>query len=350
MSTPRAGARGALVFAFVFSIVLAWACPGRAEGAGDRIATAQGLYDAAAELMVAGKFGEACPKLEESQRLDPAMGTQFYLATCYESTGRPTKAWSLFLEVASAARAYGNAQREATARLRAAVLEPKLPRVTVVVADESAKLRGLRVARDEAVLKPVVWGSPVPVDLGPHTVRVTAEGKAPWTATVTVRELGQRIEVQVPALVDRSAAVGPVTAAARQDSSEGDGAPEADVPPQPAAGAGLGVQRVAGIVAGGAGLAGLVAGGALGLAARSAWNDASAACPAHAACSPSAHAESVRSVGLATGSTVAFAAGGAAIAGGVVAWLTAPARKASATLRFTPVAAGAAGAFLTGDL
>ena len=52
---------------------------------------------------------------------------------------------------------------------------------------------------------------------------------------------------------------------------------------------------------------------------------------------------------LATGSTVAFAVGGAAVVGGIVAWLTAPARRPSARLRFTPVAAGAAGAFLTGD-
>src|ERR1700691_908594 len=107
-------------------LLLAWPSRASAQGSTERTATAQGLYESAAALMKAGKSAEACPKLEESQRLDPAMGTQFFLAVCYESTGRPTSAWSLFLEVANAAKAAGNTVRETTARARAAALEPKL--------------------------------------------------------------------------------------------------------------------------------------------------------------------------------------------------------------------------------
>src|SRR5262245_6044422 len=75
-------------------------------------AAAQALFDEAKALMAAGKAQEACPKFEESQRLDPGSGTLTNLAKCYEDTGRIAAAWSMYLEAASAARAAGNAERE----------------------------------------------------------------------------------------------------------------------------------------------------------------------------------------------------------------------------------------------
>ena len=47
---------------------------------------------------------------------DPALGTRFQLASCWENIGRPTSAWSLFLDVADGAHAAGSALRESTAR------------------------------------------------------------------------------------------------------------------------------------------------------------------------------------------------------------------------------------------
>lgn len=108
------------------------------------------------------------------QRLDPAMGTQFFLATCYENTRRPTSAWSLFLEVAAAAKAAGKTVGGSTARARAAALEPKLPRLRVTLDEATAATPGLEVERDGVALKRVAWGVPIPVDLGNHTLRVRA--------------------------------------------------------------------------------------------------------------------------------------------------------------------------------
>src|SRR5678816_498104 len=70
-------------------------------------AGAQALFDQARELTRQGRFAEACPKLQESNRLDPGIGTQFHLADCYEQSGRIASAWAAFLEVASQARATG---------------------------------------------------------------------------------------------------------------------------------------------------------------------------------------------------------------------------------------------------
>ncbi len=94
-------------------------------------AAAQALFDAAKQLMAQGKYADACPRLEESQRLDPGIGTQFNLAACYEQLGRTASAWSMFLEVAGASKAAGQLEREKVARQRAAALEPRLIRLTI---------------------------------------------------------------------------------------------------------------------------------------------------------------------------------------------------------------------------
>lgn len=69
--------------------------PVRAEDPGNA-AAAQGLFDEARALMAAGQAAEACPKLEESQRLDPGSGTLMNLARCYEQTNRIATAWSTY--------------------------------------------------------------------------------------------------------------------------------------------------------------------------------------------------------------------------------------------------------------
>ena len=121
------------------SVPLFAARPAAAQSAAQKAAMAQALYESGTQLLERGEHAAACPKLEESQRLDPAMGTSL-LATCSPATGRPTSAWSLFLEVAGLAHRAGNPMRESTARARAAALEPHLPRLTAVVPEAVAAL------------------------------------------------------------------------------------------------------------------------------------------------------------------------------------------------------------------
>ena len=66
------------------------------------VARAQTLFDEALALMKAGKYAEACPRLEESDQLDPGMGTEYRLAECYESDGKIVRAWTFFRAVADA--------------------------------------------------------------------------------------------------------------------------------------------------------------------------------------------------------------------------------------------------------
>src|SRR5271154_1822433 len=86
------------------SLSLSMLAPGsaHADGASSK-AAAQALFEEARQLMIDGKFGEACPKLEESERLDPGAGTLLNLGHCYEKNGQTASAWVTYKDAANAA-------------------------------------------------------------------------------------------------------------------------------------------------------------------------------------------------------------------------------------------------------
>lgn len=172
-------------------------------------AAAQALFDAAKQLMAQGKYADACPKLEESQRLDPGIGTQFNLAACYEQLGRTASAWSMFLEVAGASKAAGQLEREKVARQRALALEPKLIRLTITApADAPADLQ---VKRDGVAVGRAQWGTPVPVDPGKHTIEATAAGRRPFVKTLDLTTPGTSESVAIPPMAPAATPASPAT-------------------------------------------------------------------------------------------------------------------------------------------
>lgn len=180
-----------LALALALALPIA-ASPGEARAD----AAAQVLFDEGRKLMGEGKFAEACPKLEESQRLDPGVGTQYHLANCWEQLGRTASAWSLFLEVAAASKAAGKADREKVARERAAALEPKLMRLAIQVTEGAPE--GVQVTRDGAAIGKAQWGTPVPMDPGKHTVAAWLTGRPPYTTTVELTAPGSTETVTIP--------------------------------------------------------------------------------------------------------------------------------------------------------
>src|SRR5687767_5825288 len=89
----------------------------------ENAAAAESLFNEGKKLSTQGKWQEACLKFEESQRVDPGIGTLFQLANCHEKVGRTATAWAEFREVAASAKASGQGAREKVARERAAALE-----------------------------------------------------------------------------------------------------------------------------------------------------------------------------------------------------------------------------------
>ena len=149
--------------------------PARAQNAGDK-AAAEALFDAAKKLYAEKKFAEACARFDASEKLDPGVGTLLYLADCYEHVGRTASAWATFREAGSLAKVASQAERERIAHERAALLEPKLYRLTVTVA---ATPPGLKVMRGDEEVQRETFGTGLPVDPGTYAITATAKGKKP---------------------------------------------------------------------------------------------------------------------------------------------------------------------------
>jgi hypothetical protein len=309
--------------------------PARAQGADDK-AAAESLFDEGKKLFLEKKFAEACPRLESSQRLDPGIGTLLYLADCYEGLGRVASAWATFREAAGAARAANQGERETVARSRAALLEPKLFKLTVAV--PAGAPASLKVTRNDADVRREVWNADVPVDPGAYTLRATAPGKKPWSLQIQIPAGPGAQTVTVPPLEDEPVQAPPPTPPPVVV------APPPAAPPPPAGSPGKS-QRIAGGVVTGVGGLSLAIGAVMGLLASSKNSDAKTACP-NIPCSNQTGVDDSHQAGtFADASTGLFVVGGAAAVAGVIVILTAPRRAsasspaASAAWRVAPVIA-----------
>jgi hypothetical protein len=228
--------RGARRFLAVSVLAAAAFSPAsaRADATADQRAAAQALFDDARKLMADKRYPEACPKLEESQRLDPGLGTLLNLAECQALTGRTASAWANFLEAAYQAKAAGQTKREGTARARAAALEAKLSKLTILAVTSGQKVE---IKRDGVVVAASLVGTAVPVDPGEHTVSATAPGKRPWETKITVRSEGHQVSVSVPQLEDVGANLLPESKPPEGKPSEPkpptDGGPPSEGKPPP---------------------------------------------------------------------------------------------------------------------
>ncbi len=300
--------------------------------------------------MADGKYADACPRFADSQRLDPSPGTLLNLANCYEKLGRTATAWATYREAASAANAAGRADYVASAQRHADALAPHLAKLTTTVAQP---VDGLQVRRDGVDVARAEWGVPIPVDAGSHNLEASAPGFKPWSSSVDVAQDGAQVSVAVPALE-----AAPVTAPTPTPGSAPAPTPAPAPAPPPAAEGSPGAgQRIAAVVVGGVGVVGLGLSGVFAVLAKNKYNDSLQNCPT----SPNVCTQdgvNARNDALTDGNiaSVAFGVGAAALVGGVVLWLTAPAtftppsRPATGQISVSPlVGAGTGGALLQGS-
>jgi hypothetical protein len=294
---------------------------------GDNAAASRALFNEARALVAKGKIAEACPKFEESLRLNHGIGTQFNLADCYEKLGRTASAWGLFLEVAAQARAAGQGERESVARERAGALEPKLARLTIEVA---RPVTGLEVRRDGTLVGAASYQTAVPVDPGVHAVEATAPGMEPWKGEINVPPGPTTVSVKVPELA-RTAAAAPEGAPAPNaagTSGAAVGPPEKDTGPADKRSSWSG-QKTLALAAAGVGVAGAVVGAVFFTKYQTANEKAEKICPTPASPCPTGskalhdgHLADARSARTLT--YVGAGVGVAGLAAGAVLWFTAP--------------------------
>jgi serine/threonine-protein kinase len=302
-------------------VTLGFAGPASAAPTLEDKAAAEALFEEALKLMEAKHFDEACPKLDASERLDPAVGTRYRLAECEEAIGKLASAWAGFIEVADLSHEAGQMDRENVARARAAAIEPKLSRVSVEVTEPNTP--GLKLSNGKTPVRRGQWGTPVPVDPGPYTLVATAPGRKPWTGSVQVTGEGSTSKLLVPTLELAPVAEGdasPTTVPAAPPGSE------APVSASPEQGGRWRTATIAGVGLIGAGSAGVVASLVMGLVAKGRYDGA--ACGAATCTAPGETSiDGARQLGDAA--TVVFIASAAVAAAGVVVVVATPSRTAS---------------------
>ncbi|MBX3230137.1 MAG: PEGA domain-containing protein [Labilithrix sp.] len=248
-----------------------------------------------------GKCAEALPHLLESLRLDARAITLLNLADCEEKTGKLTDALVHWADARARAAAEGQRPIEEEASARAAALEPKMPRLTIVLASTAPP--DATVERDGIALGSPSLGVPLPLDPGPHTITVKARGHEPASKEVTLAE-GEKQTIEVEA--------GPALATPPPP-------PPPKLPVEETKSGGMSPLVPIGF---GVGAVGIIAGTITGLMTLSRASEINDACP-NKQCRDSAdrdNAESAQSLG--TVSTVAFIVGGVGAAVGVVGLLT----------------------------
>jgi hypothetical protein len=272
---------------------------------------ASALFREGRRLVDEQRYGEACERFEQSLKLSAGLGTRFNLADCWEHIGRIASAQAAFTEVAIAAHAAGQIDRETVARERAAALEARVSRVTIDVQVNPGEQP--TVMQNGSLVETEHWGKALPVDPGMQLIEVTAPGRLPWTSRVQVPSGGAMVWVSVPRLLEAPKAR-PIANAAVSVKKK----PLRELPeekPRDMRAVSLGLAAL--------GVSGLAAGTAFALKYKSFADDADAICPSLTA--PCSEEDSLRRDSLdgdaeaaGTGAIISFGVGGAALLGAFI--------------------------------
>lgn len=286
--------------------------PARAEATAQERALSESLFQEGKKLLDEGRAVEACPKLAESQRLDPGGGTQLLLGLCWEQAGRYASAWVELNEALSLATRDGRESRISIAREHIAAIEPRLSRVELKLA-EGADVEGLTISRNGSVIPRAAWSIATPFDEGEHEFEVAAPGYVTKKVIVNVAGEGVVVPLEIPVLDKAPPSEEPVS------TESGAGSSDSDAPAQEK---GFSKQSVVGwALVGGAVVASGI-GGYFGLRAMSLSKGTKEACPTDVCERPDLEDDYDKAGTAAKNANIAFISAGVLVTAGVVTLLT----------------------------
>jgi hypothetical protein len=165
-----------------------WSLSTLAAAQTDDKVSAEALFRAGREALTKGDHATACQRFEESNRLEPAVGTVFNIANCREKLGQLASAWQRYQEAVQ--KLPSGDDRIKIASQRAAALEPRLPRLTLSLPPDAPP--GTVIVKDGTELGSGSLGVPLPVDPGEHTLTVRAPGHQDERSQITLAEAENR--------------------------------------------------------------------------------------------------------------------------------------------------------------
>jgi len=340
-----------MVGLLLFASSSAWA-----EPTPEDVALSEALFREGKTLLQEGKFDQACPKLAESQRLDPAGGTLVTLGLCYEAAGKTARAWVVFGEALAAAERDKRTDRIKLTKEHIGTIEKRLSYLTIELAPEGIGTSEFTITRDGANVARAALGTASPVDPGKHIINVVATGVTPYTVEVEIGPEGDRKKVVIPTLV--RILEKPMESLPVEKTPEKRIEPPRYVVPPPVKDKptrAMHPGRIGALMFGGISVIALGSGAYSGLYAKSLHDEALALCPASPCPNEKGiqqNKEAQKNADLSTG----FIAGGlVGLAGSIVLWVAfpnipSPSETSSNAISLLPVLGPAnAGAIVVGS-
>lgn len=309
------------------------------------IAFAQSAADAAfkrgRELLKAGKHADACIEFEHSQKLDPALGTEFNIAQCSEKIGKLARALELYRSMLPRDQ---NAERKKIVGDAIPKLEARVPKLVVRV--PAPPPAGLSITLQVVSAIPVApraieANTPIEMDFGEYTIVAKATSFPDWTQTVKIDTEAKTTTLDAPFKppVTATTTTTTTTTATLPDK------PVVDDPRDEPSSPPKSKRKLIGIVSLGVGGAALVGGVVFGAMASKKWSEAKDVCMG-TTCPSAADQQRAQELGDAARgkarlSTMLVLAGTAAAATGIVLWVTAPKAESQTQVTAHPTNGGA---------
>lgn len=297
---------------------------------------AKALYDEALQKMDAKQPEAACPLLEQViAALPEVIGAKLTLAECYAQTGKLASAFELYISIEEQAALAGQESRRKKAAENARTLEPQVARLNVLVPESMRRTPGLVVTRDSVLVSPAQWGIPMPVDRGSHTVELKMPNRPQWSKTVSVESDGVVVTVEFEEPAPTPVSVAP------EKPLDVPSPPkiQASIAKKPVQRSPTNVRHIVGGIGVGLGALGLGLGTGFGVSAiRSKIESDAGHCDARGFCDAQGMGMREDSIRAGNVSTTMFVVGAAALATGVIVFVTNPAPKSGPTvgLEFGP--------------
>jgi hypothetical protein len=332
------------VAATVSAAVIAAQAPAQAQRTGspapersdEERAAARAAATEGVQLLEQGRYVEALDRLQRAEALVHAPTHMLYIARAEVKLGRLVEASETYLRIrhealpSDAPRAFVEAQ--AAAAQEGKDVDARMP--TLLIRVGGAGAAGATVTLDGVALPPPMIGLAFPINPGTHGLRAVGRDGASAEGSARIAE-GAHETALLVLRAPPQVAIGPA-------------APTTPEAPAPPAGGGGGIGRALGFGALGLGVAGAVVGTVFVATNRSKRTQANDLCPGGLC--PLADKAQIQSLdqqadSAATAAWIAFGAGGAAAAVGIVLLLTSGSGKnKGASSRMLPwIGAGACG-------
>jgi len=305
-------------------------------------ARADQLFRRGKRLLAQKNYPEACRAFEQSDKLDPGIGAKLNVAKCYQEWGKLATAWRWYLDAENMAT---GARDDRAKKIHALVeeLDPTVPRLTVK-APPGANLDGVLVKLDGAAFEITGLGIAQRVDPGPHEVETTIAGVRQNKVVPVERGGAAEIVLEVPTVADKRATGARPPATRTAGTAPAAPAAGEQTPRDPGR-----TRRLVGLGVAGAGAIAMGIAGLVTLSARSDYRAALAKdCQgATDLCNADGLAVTHSALHRANVATVVTLTGLVAVAGGLIAGLTAPkAPRASEHALYLAPSVGADGGTL----